>query len=188
MSDPRFAAKLKQPIFKKPKKEANTVTLDDRFQQVLTDEKFHIASSSSVDKYGRKNKKNKLKNNELKEIYQTNEEFKEAERAEIAFQEHKTKGNNNNIDIDSRLDYLNRLARGEVTDSSNESENENNEIESESENDNESIHETHNKSLMTSLYDDSNDIDSDLELEIPETNRIALQNCDWDNLHAKDIL
>jgi hypothetical protein len=118
---------------------------------------------------------------ELKEFYQV-DEGTSGDADAVTSQPSKKKGVN---DMESRLDYLNKLARGEVSGSS--SEDDENEIEaassSEDENENEEADEGGGR-------DDPFAIPGDVieESEEVESNRLAIQNCDWENLTAEDLM
>ena len=84
--------------------------------------------------------------------------------------------------IDNRIDYLNKLARGEISGSSSE------EIDDDNIDDNTDEDEEVNE-------DDDLQLEQAEEEEMPETindgeetSRLAIQNCDWDNMKAQDIL
>lgn len=88
-------------------------------------------------------------------------------------------------DVESRLDYLNKLARGEISGSSSDDEDDDDEI---------VVHES-SESEEDDNFDESGVADP---LAIPgdiieesadvESNRLAIQNCDWENLTAEDIM
>jgi hypothetical protein len=109
---------------------------------------------------------------------------------------------------ESRLDYLTKLSRGEISGSSSSSESSDEEAESSQSGESEEERPSRNRrtaSSEASSSDDENDEDSDygLEggaLEIPgeeehaigtiedATKRIAIQNCDWNSLKAEDLM
>lgn len=205
MNDPRFASKLNTPLFggskkrksstkdgeseKKAKvnesvsvkpveKNTNKIVVDDRFSAMLTDEKFGNTSAGSVDKYGRKKKRKQQAKSELEEFY---------ELEEPVAQEPENNAKEKRTDIEDRLDYLNKLARGELDSSDDE-----NELEDvEDDDDDEDVEEV---VLAEDDFDDDNEPYS--VLQIPgdnldygdSTKRLAIQNCDWDNFRSVDIL
>jgi hypothetical protein len=93
---------------------------------------------------------------------------------------------------ESRLEYLNKLARGEISGSSSDENLSGNEDYDEDDS---------NSSSDSSDSDSGNSSDNEMEhgpLAIPgdediptmedATHRIALQNCDWNSIKAEDIL
>ena len=107
---------------------------------------------------------------------------------------------------DTRVDYLNKLARGEIDGSSSEeSESEDESDAGSSENDSDSDNEVYDRKQKRALAIPSITKDGHLDLGLVaaesdedepqydtsdtiESNRIAIQNCDWDNISAKDIM
>lgn len=194
-------------MFKKTKKEKFKVKVDDRFKNVLTDDRFRVAPSGSVDKYGRKIKSKSTAADELKEFYQIDDDDEVREEQEQEEpdgddkkkkKDNKGKSSNKSNDIESRLDYLNKLSRGEISGSSSsddDDDDENNEIEveesSESENegedgdDGDEYDEDGNKVQVDPFAIPGDVIE---EREDVETNRLAIQNCDWENFTAEDIM
>ena len=175
------------PLFKKNKLKQKKVKVDNRFKAVLTDERFSVAPGQ-IDKYGRKAKKgSKSAEKELSEFYQIDNDDDE-EQSEIVTSKSKVapkKAADPKSDED-RLDYLNKLARGEIDDdSSDESsvyEHDNDDDEDEVEQDNYDTEE-----LVTGPG--PLEIDDPEEIEVGEsTNRLSILNCDWENLRAQDIM
>ncbi len=84
--------------------------------------------------------------------------------------------------MEDRLDYLTKLARGEVdADSDSESESDNESEEQEEEDDDEEV----NENEESVDYD----LDEDVVYEdVESTYRLAIQNCDWENIKATDLL
>ena len=66
VNDPRFSSMHNAPIFKKIQKDNNKIKVDERFQSVLTDDRFR-AVPGAIDIYGRKTKKG-LKSSAEKEL------------------------------------------------------------------------------------------------------------------------
>jgi len=205
-SDPRFAAMYQSKTFKSSRQGANPnaakarktaskgsgqgshkVLLDERFKGVLTDERFvSVDSASKVDKYGREVKKTVgAANHEMAELYETGmDETLPEGRDSVSGHEGLMQG----MDVDSRIDYLNKLARGELGD------------EDESSGDESSIDDSASigssrekgKSLISQFYsryqqESIAPLDGE-EVEAPSTTRLAVQNCDWDNFRAVDLL
>lgn len=178
--DKRFAAMHTAPVFAKSsaKKRKSDTWLhdggdkstkpDDRFQAAKLDPRFTEGSAAKVDKYGRKVKVQKQ---------ETGGDKGKAEQ----------KGS-----IEDRLDYLTRLSRGEIdVSSSSSSEDDDSNDDGESSDDSDSDGESTNS--------DSEDVEGPLAIPGDEnaaeetpvgeaTSRFAIQNCDWENLSAEDIL
>lgn len=189
--DSRFSAMHSAPIFKQTKKENFKVKIDDRFKSLLSDERFQSVAGK-VDKYGRKSKGKKDAKKivaELKEFYDIDQEAVETKPAapSAATKKSGTQGGS----MESRLDYLNKLARGEISD--------------ESSSDSDASSDGGDDSDSSDSTSDAEDEDVQVEtttksaLEIPgqeepelvtdvSSTRIAIQNCDWENLTAEDIM
>jgi hypothetical protein len=85
-------------------------------------------------------------------------------------------------DVETRLDYLNKLARGEISGSSSDEEGVEADEESSSEDEASDLDEsgTHDPfEIPGDVVEESSDV---------ESNRIAIQNCDWENLTAEDLM
>jgi hypothetical protein len=116
---------------------------------------------------------------------------------------------------ESRLDYLNKLSRGEISgsdsDSDNTSDNDDSEDDSSSSEGSDSdddvfssrkssalsipgdkISTTKAKKPSTTEIDtgvvDEEGDDDEEEVDVESSNRLAIQNCDWDNMSAEDIM
>jgi len=132
-------------------KDKAKIKVDDRFKSMFTDKDFN-SSSAPVDKYGRKvSKKERNEGEELKRFYKLDEEDSKPK--------------------ESRLEYLNKLARGEVE-----------ALESESDS---------GSAGELEIYSDAEDkvMLSDVS-DVPEgdaTHRFAVQNLEWTRLSAQDI-
>lgn len=93
---------------------------------------------------------------------------------------------------ESRLDYLNKLSRGEVsvsdtsdTDASDSDESDNDSESSNSMSDENVIDDTRKRGPLDIPGDQVDVTESN---EIIQSNRIAIQNCDWNNLTAEDLM
>lgn len=193
MSDNRFDTS--KPVFKSSKSKQNKIKVDDRFKDILTNEKF-IAEPGQIDKYGRKLKKKKSSSKELAEFYEIEDEVTDEAPVEslktnkLVSKQQSTKSaskSGTGVKIEDRLDYLTKLARGEIEESSDEEIDDKRYEYEDDEDEN---------------LDNDNDLNASekvtlgpLALENPDeveegeaTQRIALQNCDWENLKAIDIL
>ena len=208
VNDPRFSSMHSAPIFKKIKKDSNKIKVDERFQTVLTDDRFR-AVPGAIDIYGRKTKTS-LKSaaaKELNSFYQIDDgiALKDDDPEEnapetIAKARSKAKDLKEKIDDgvksedpESRLNYLNRLARGDVSGSSSEdedSEDEGNlsEIDSDDSEDDNDFLESSKKNQKGPLDMSSDDEDEEDGEEAHATCRLALMNCDWDSLKAQDLM
>ena len=169
MSDGRFDTK--NLILKKSSNaKKNKIKLDPRFKDVLTDDRF-VAAPGQVDKYGRKPASSAAKGsgNDFSEFYEVEDDVDKDVKKSGKAVAPKSKD-------EDRLDYLTRLARGEVSaDSSDEEDNDDDVVETELE-ENEDNH-------------GPLDVNGSNPIELGEsTARIALQNCDWDNLKAEDLM
>ena len=135
--DSRFTSAGDAPIFKKVRSSSHKTKLDPRFSGVLSDERFQL-NPGEVDKYGRKTKKKDKREaalNELQQIYEIDEDLHAATvgpsssaKKERKYEEREGKGKGKGEGkgkapkaMESRLDYLNKLSRGEIAESSSES-------------------------------------------------------------------
>ena len=191
--DSRFSAADAAPIFKKIHTSTHKTKLDPRFSGVLSDERFQL-NPGEVDKYGRKTKNKDKKQAALKELQQFYEIEEDEEKESVANEEAASSSSNKQSKqqrnqgkgkqkgdkasaIESRLDYLNKLSRGEISESDSESFNSMGTSDSE-ENDNADEYEIE-------LEEEEEEV---MMAEGAETKRIAVQNCDWDKMKAVDIL
>mmetsp|Transcript_20792 Transcript_20792/g.35007 ORF Transcript_20792/g.35007 Transcript_20792/m.35007 type:complete len:377 (+) Transcript_20792:95-1225(+) len=216
-SDPRFDDMHHAPIFKKVKKDNFKTKLDDRFKTVLTDDRFNTSSlGEGVDKHGKKKSgSSKKAARDLKAFYNIDD---------------KTTSDNTRDGedkVESRLDYLSKLSRGEISgDSGSDSDSGNSSDSDASSSDDSSSDESdsdesdsdngyssrkgsalsipgdevvtsykrhpkqHSSSetLNTLPVEDEQSEDNDNEEDIESSNRLAIQNCDWENMSAEDIM
>jgi hypothetical protein len=118
------------------------------------------------------------------------------------------KSSNSNNKDESRLDYLIKLSRGEVeNDSSSDDDDDeddddsnmydddynNNDNDSDDSDTNNNIEQDHARLIKNKNNSSKSplDVDDRHEIQLLEgesTNRLAIQNCDWENLKAKDLL
>ena len=107
-------------------------------------------------------------------------------------------------DAESRLEYLNRLARGDVDDDDDSSSSENDDSEDgdqadqneegDDDEDSDDNVEDNSKSRSSSsrgalaIPDMGDEMDEDEAEEGHATTRLAIQNCDWENVRASDLL
>jgi hypothetical protein len=170
--DDRFSAMHTAPTFKKTSKDSNKVKLDDRFGSVMTESRFQ-GTQGKVDKYGRSTKTSKKKSKkEMGELY-----------ADKEIMEKKKKPS------EDRIDYLNRIARGEGgTDSSSDSSSSQS---SDSDNDSDSDSDTEiNINAAATKKGSVLDVpvDDEEEVEFGEaTKRLAIMHCEWEHMKAMDL-
>ena len=154
-------------IFRPLRKDKFKVKLDDRFQSVLSDERFNSVVSSD----GRKLKKSE----HLKNLYSKNDE-PSSSQAPRPRQE-------------DRLNYLTQLARGEI---SGESSSEEDQSIGGSEESEESEDEESDMGPASEEPEPSTSavqIPGDEDVPVGEaTARLAILNCDWTNIRAVDLL
>lgn len=213
--DSRFSSVLSAPIFKSIPSQKTKVVLDDRFKSILTDEKFRVLPSDSVDPYGRKLKKSKKhgessKDAALKELEsfytiepdsvqdKAQEELEEQEADVQKTQKHKESSKKNKatkpMNEEERLDYLNKLARGEISgDSSSSSSDEDSSDGMELSEESEEEEEEDDEGEEEEYYDENGksllDIPGDDNVEYGDaTRRISILNCDWENIKSEDLM
>ncbi|ETL84972.1 hypothetical protein L917_15366 [Phytophthora nicotianae] len=175
MSDPvrdqRFQKVHNDPKFARNSKRKSKLQIDRRFAGALKDERFQSVQGK-YDKYGRRVEK---KNNEMKKFYHLEDEEDDEAKAKAPST---TSSDDDNEDADatvaknneklSRLDYLNRMARGELESGSDSSD-------SDSE---------------ASDDEEVEAVAKEEEEDIPmgeETKRFAVLNCDWTRIRAVDL-
>lgn len=195
IEDDRFSNLVGAPIFKKSSKSKNKVVLDDRFKSVLTDERFRVTPGNSVDSYGRKKKKVVGEDRALKEL----QNFYEVEKAEVEEEQEvsqpekkkKTKDSSTKGDYADRLDYLTKLARGEISGSSDDEsdeESESYEVDSASGDSSDDYDEDDDAEGLSNKKSPL-DIAGEEEMEYGEaTKRISVLNCDWESIKAEDLM
>ncbi|KAH7491564.1 hypothetical protein KRP22_002969 [Phytophthora ramorum] len=180
--DQRFQKVHNDPRFARNSKRKSKLQIDNRFAGALKDDRFQSVQGK-YDKYGRRIEK---KDNELKKFYRLEEEEEEEDEEEEEEEEKESKAKakassttSSDDDDDeadatvaknseklSRLDYLNRMARGELASGSDSSDSDDS--------------------------DDDEPVETEKEPEedIPmgdETKRFAVLNCDWTRIRAVDL-
>jgi hypothetical protein len=203
-SDARFKDALSAPMFKsKVHAKDNKIVLDDRFKSVLTDERFRVIPGASVDQYGRKKKKkaNEARAlDELKDFYTVEQGEEDHEKEdEEGFEETKAatkskggkSGKLTGKTDEEQLDYLTRLARGEISGSDDDSDEDSDDDDDEGEvdEDSEEEDEEEDHELLRNKKSplDVDDVDDDAEYG-EATYRISILNCDWENIRAQDLM
>lgn len=174
-NDARFAAMASAPMFKKAQHKNQKVKVDDRFKKVLTDERFR-ANVGKVDKYGRKQSQHSNKTEaikELQEFYDIDDDVdgdKEEEEEEEEEQESSNNAANEGL---NRLDYLTKLSRGEL------------DVHSDSESDGNADSESDEDVRQSALAVNKGE---EVEERDVTSNRLAVQNCDWESVTAQDLM
>ena len=176
ITDPRFDSMYSAPLFKKFRKDDNKLKLDNRFKTVLTEERFR-STPGEVDKYGRtsRNSSKKAAKDELENFYAIEDEEGAREGDEASSTQKSS--------TESRLEYLNKLSRGDMSDDSSSSSDDD---EEESSNDSSG---SSDDSSANSMQQDEEVLSDEEEAPTGDaSNRLALQNCDWDSLSAEDLI
>ncbi|KAG3118905.1 hypothetical protein PI124_g11569 [Phytophthora idaei] len=176
MSDPvrdqRFQKVHNDPRFARNSKRKSKLQIDRRFAGALKDERFQ-SIQGKYDKYGRRIEK---KDNELKKFYHLDEEEEENDEEAKAEAPSTTSSDDDNEDADatvaknneklSRLDYLNRMARGELESGSDSSDSE----------------DSDDEEMEAAAKEEEENIPMG-----EETKRFAVLNCDWTRIRAVDL-
>eukprot|EP00596_Hydrurales_sp_CCMP1899_P000318 CAMPEP_0119044192 /NCGR_PEP_ID=MMETSP1177-20130426/29368_1 /TAXON_ID=2985 /ORGANISM="Ochromonas sp, Strain CCMP1899" /LENGTH=927 /DNA_ID=CAMNT_0007013849 /DNA_START=125 /DNA_END=2905 /DNA_ORIENTATION=+ len=209
VNDPRFSSMHSAPTFKKVQKDNKKIKVDERFQKVLTDDRFR-AVPGAIDIYGRKAKKGakSAAEKELDSFYQIDdsivpEEGEEESEIKLTSSSSSASGKGSKgkgkvadgtkgEESESRLEYLNRLARGDVSGSSSESEEERfsdvDSDDSDEEGDGTAVEERGGKQRgPLDIPEEEYEEEEDGE-EAHATDRLALMNCDWASLKAQDLM
>ncbi len=177
ITDPRFTSMYSAPLFKKFRKEDNKLKLDNRFKTVLTEERFR-STPGEVDKYGRKFSKSSKKaaEEELEKFYSIEEEEHDG-------QENKAHGKKVSAP-ESRLEYLNKLSRGDISDNDDSSSDD-----YEEEGYDNSSNSSDDSTAGGAMQQDEEVLTDEENAPTGEASfRLALQNCDWENLSAEDLI
>jgi len=188
--DARFSAMHTASTFNTARKESHKVKLDGRFESVLTDSRFR-AAPGRVDRYGRKDK-SKGKGNaskELEQFYHVEEPADDADKPNTTKAKSKSATTKNSTE--DRMEYINRLSRGEVDESgSSSSSDDSSEAESDSDSSSDDEAELNEKASKKRSVLDIPQAEGEEE-EVPtgdSSRRLALMHCDWDNIKAEDLL
>lgn len=195
IKDERFKGVQFDARFARDTKDDHKVKIDSRFKQIFEDEDF-TTSGPKVDKYGRKvEAKDRARGADLKRYYKLEsddeDEDDDDDESEVDELEAKVdkkskkkaatpsgkpngKSKKDDKSSEDRLDYLTKLARGEISDVE----------ESESESDDDLLAAEDEELLAQAAEEEEVE-------EIPlgdATSRIAVQNVDWSRMRAQDIL
>ncbi len=159
--DPKFAAiKNKNKVVVNGNNE-----IDERFKDVMEEEENAIISK--IDKFGRKNKPMLKKQGKDKSSSSKGIDSKDYDR----------------------LNYLNKLARGEISDasSSEEEDNDDDDEQEEGEDKEPKDQDTEDESVEDEEEKRLKELDKP-ELTQATSNRLSVMNCDWAHLRAVDLL
>eukprot|EP00939_MAST-03C_sp_MAST-3C-sp1_P000718 g718.t1 len=149
VTDPRFQRVHTDPRFRRQRKSQTKVKIDNRFKGMFEDPDFNV--SSKKDKYGRKNLPGKKeRESDLRRFYELDEE-------------------NDEDQDEAKLDLLNRMARGEIDESSSS--------ESDSEEEDADLEGKKSTSSIGPTYGRGD----------ASTCRLAIVNLDWDKIRAQDL-
>ena len=189
--------------------------VDERFQSLLKNESFQSFksdSSSKMDQYGRKqqrlrkSKKSSSKaiaSNDILDYYDVESDAKEVLPVNSdAPSRTNTATADNNL---PRLDYLTKLARGEISgdssdasssdgelDNSDDDDDADDDASSESSNNGDKVGldqqqqpstSSNQRSALSIPYQSEPELSADIQ-----SNRLAIQNCDWENVSAQDLM
>ena len=180
--DARFRTMHSAPTFNTSRKESKKVKLDGRFEGVLTESRFRVAPGS-VDRYGRKTRKTGQASKDLEQFYEIDRDDPNIHDKNMDKDKSLKKQSN-----EDRMDYLNRLSRGELQESDSESSSDSSQ-EDESDSDNSSdvnLDSNERETAKQSVLDIPQE-----EEEVPtgdSTTRLAILHCDWDNIKSDDLL
>ena len=181
-NDPRFSAMATAPMFTKFKKDNFKTKVDSRFASVLSDERF--VGQGNTDIYGRKQNKKHAKK-EMEALYTEVSSEKKGKKNDI-------KASASSSDTkDARLEYLNKVVRGEIElnsdDDSDTGRSDSGSSAEESDSDGEQDDEMFESALAIPDVGDEEEV-PDTDADVKTSNRIAIKNCDWDSVSAKDML
>ncbi|EQC32151.1 hypothetical protein SDRG_10346 [Saprolegnia diclina VS20] len=167
VSDPRFSKVHNDPRFARNSKKRNKVQLDKRFQAVLTDKKFQSVQGK-YDKYGRRIEEQE---NEMKKYYNLEDEDEDkADDDDNDDDDNDGKTDKPMTAAEKRIAYLNKMARGELSDEAAGSSDSSDSDDEDAEVDDEATHEPAEDIPMGD-----------------ETKRFAIMNCDWSRMRAVDL-
>jgi len=202
--DNRFSTQA--PIFKALKQDKLKVRVDDRFVKPLLQKDTRFSSlPGKIDQYGRKRRNGIDKTNmveEMKEFYTVDVEDKIANGDDEKEPQSRTTASSSSSS-DTRLEYLTRLARGEIsgndsTSSSSDSdeEEEDEEEEDDVDEDKQALDKNTGSSSYSALAIPGTEHATEKDQDDPEkaaavaveSTRIAIANCDWEHLTAEDLM
>lgn len=184
--------------------------VDERFQSLLKNESFQSFksdSSSKMDQYGRKQQRLRkgkktsskaIASNDILDYYDVESDAKVLPVSSGAPSSTSiTTSADNNL---PRLDYLTKLARGEISgDSSDASSSSDGELDDSDDADDDASSESSDNADKVELDQQQPSSNQRSALSIPyqtepelsadiQSNRLAIQNCDWENVSAQDLM
>lgn len=193
--DARFSAMHSGATFGSSRNETHKVKLDSRFESVLTDERFRNAPGQ-IDRYGRKAKSSgkKAASKELEQFYKIDKpddktlSIDQKPKFSAAAGTKKSSGKT----VEDRMEYINRLSRGEISDTSSGSSSDSfdeEEGDSESSSDDETSNKRDHETKKRSVLDIPVEDDEDEDVPTGESSRrLAIMHCDWDNIKCEDLI
>jgi hypothetical protein len=190
------------------------VKVDERFQSLLKNESFQSFksdSSSKMDQYGRKQqrlRKSKkasskaIASNDILDYYDVESDAKKVlPVSSDAPSRTSTATADNNL---PRLDYLTKLARGEISGDSSDASSSDGELDNSDDDDDDDDDDassessdngdkvgldqqpsasSNQRSALSIPYQSEPELSADIQ-----SNRLAIQNCDWENVSAQDLM
>jgi hypothetical protein len=188
------------------------VKVDERFQSLLKNESFQSFksdSSSKMDQYGRKQqrlRKSKkasskaIASNDILDYYDVESDDKKVlPVSSDAPSRTSAAAADNNL---PRLDYLTKLARGEISGDSSDASSSDGELDNSDDDDDDDdassessdngdkvgldqqpSTSSNQRSALSIPYQSEPELSADIQ-----SNRLAIQNCDWDNVSAQDLM
>lgn len=184
--------------------------VDERFQSLLKNESFQSFKSdgsSKMDQYGRKQqrlRKSKkasskaIVSNDILDYYDVESDDKKVlPVSSDAPSRTSTATVDNNL---PRLDYLTKLARGEISGDSSDASSSDGELDNSDDDDDDASSESsdngdkmgldqqpstssNQRSALSIPYQSEPELSADIQ-----SNRLAIQNCDWENVSAQDLM
>ena len=185
--------------------------VDERFQSLLKNESFQSFKSdgsSKMDQYGRKQqrlRKSKkasskaIASNDILDYYDVESDAKKVlPVSSDAPSRTSTATADNNL---PRLDYLTKLARGEISGDSSDASSSDGELDNSDDDDDDDASSessdngdkvgldqqpsasSNQRSALSIPYQSEPELSADIQ-----SNRLAIQNCDWENVSAQDLM
>lgn len=187
-SDKRFEHLASDPRFKTLRRKQKKVVIDERFQSMFTDKKFTLKYNRN--KRGRK--QNKTSADDLKKYYSledkpiTHDEPKSESSEESEHETDESISSHSNTEQHKEDSDQDEEAEAEAEEVSATSESEISSSSDESDSEEENLEEE-NQVDVSNIEFDWKPLDHDAETSEQTTQRLAIQNLDWDNLDVKDL-